>query len=547
MFGFLTNHDSDKEIALPFKVVLEGREDGYFLAKVPSLPGCTARGRSKSEALKNIQEAVRLHLDAASSAAFDVVWEDPAHPVLNCAQAFFGRLVAGSSRDGCLVSQTGDYGAWTQGLVSRAGLPGEGAFKLKRDPLDGQDEAEGLVDFTPQVYAMAAFSGAGVPKLYAGSSNAGSIYESMDGLNWELSTATGEARVHALGEFKGRLYAGTSAAGKLFCYTGTHWSLVHRSAETALTALCAFKGELFFGTYPGGQIFASADGVNWHLAYDSGQTFVRALCEFDGSLYAATSKASGGMVLRSQDGLRWEKVFESRDPNFYCLQAFHHGLWLGTGNHGRLYRSLDGANWQLAHAIEDEGIRAMASFEGRLFLATEGRGRIYRSRFADNPPPSLLDIRISDISSHSAVVSWRTDRPADSRVLYGAGRRGQPGRQRARLPGLHRAPPGPELPEVPWNALPPAAGVPLPRRQRGRLQRGAQLQHGRLPAGGAELAFPPRPGGLEPPRRRPAQLAGARRGRPASTTASTAWRTPCRSPARTGCAAPLSAAPVSTT
>src|SRR4051812_42668531 len=91
MFGFLTKNDSDKEIALPFKVVLEGREDGYFLAKVPSLPGCTARGRSKSEALKNIQEAVRLHLDAAQAAAFDVVWEDPTHPVLNCAHSFYGR------------------------------------------------------------------------------------------------------------------------------------------------------------------------------------------------------------------------------------------------------------------------------------------------------------------------------------------------------------------------------------------------------------------------------------------------------------------------
>jgi predicted RNase H-like HicB family nuclease len=420
MFSFLTSRASDKEIALPFKVVLEGREDGYFLAKVPSLPGCTARGRSKSEALKNIQEAVRLHLEAAASAAFDVVYEDPQHPVLNCAQPFFDRLVAGSSRDGAVVSQSGDYGAWSQGLISGTVLPGEDAFKLKRDALDGPPEASGLVDFTPQAYALAIFAGAGAPKLYAGTSQAGSIYESVDCLHWELSSATGEARVHALHEFKGRLYAGTSAAGKLFCYTGSHWSLIHRSSETAITALCGFKGELFFGTYPGGQIFASADGVNWHLAYDSGQTFVRALCEFNGHLYAATSKASGGMVFRSADGLRWEKVFESRDPNFYCLQAFHHGLWLGTGNHGRLYRTLDGLQWQLAHAIEDEGIRAMASHQGRLFLATEGRGRIYRSRFADTQPPRLHDIRITDISSHSAVVSWKTDRPADSRALYGA-------------------------------------------------------------------------------------------------------------------------------
>ena len=419
MFGFLTRHDIEKEIALPFKVILEARDDGFFVAKVPSLPGCTARGRSKSEALKNMEEAVRLHLDAAAAAPFEVVWEDPTQPVLHCIAPFFGRLVAGSGRDGSLASQSGDYGAWTQGSVTRAGLPEEEAYRLKRDRSD-LEGGEGLLDFTPQVYCLAAFSGAGVPKLYAGTSHNGSIYESVDGVSWELSTATGEQRVHCLAEFKGRLYAGTSGQGKLFCYTGTHWSLVHRSPEAAITAACAFKGELFIGTYSGGQIFASADGVNWHLAYDSGQKFVRALVEFDGALYAATSQGNGGMVLRSADGLRWEKVFESKDPNFYGLIAFHHALWLGTGNHGRLYRSLDGSKWHLAAALEDEGIRALAAYEGRLYLATEGKGRIYRSKFADTPPPSIHDIRIHDITSHSAVVSWRTDRPSDSRALYGS-------------------------------------------------------------------------------------------------------------------------------
>ncbi|HTB34420.1 MAG TPA: hypothetical protein VK842_06125, partial [bacterium] len=352
MFGFFSRQEIEKEIALPFKVVLEALDDGFFVAKAPGLPGCTARGRSKSEALQNIQEAVRLHLDAAAAPTFETVWEDPAQPVLNAVAPFFGRLVAAGNRDNSLASASGDFGAWTQGQVSRAGLNEEEAFRLRKDRLDSAEGEEGLVDFTPQVYCLAVYNGAGVPKLYAGTSNSGSVYESVDGLSWELSTATGEARVHCLAEFKGRLYAGTSAGGKLFVYTGTHWSLVHRGSETAITALCAFKGELFLGTYPSGHIYASADGVNWHLAYDSGQTFVRSLVEFDGTLYAATSKASGGVVFRSADGLRWEKVFESKDPNFYALLPFHHALWLGTGNQGRLYRSMDGAVWSLATALE---------------------------------------------------------------------------------------------------------------------------------------------------------------------------------------------------
>lgn len=389
MFGFLGRHDLQKEIALPFKVVLEALEDGYFVAKVPSLPGCTARGRSKTEAMKNIEEAVRLHLDAASGSDFEVVYEDSSQPLIHAITPFFGRLVAATHRDSTLASASGDLGAWNLGPVSRAGQPEADAFRLKKDRLDAAEGEDGLVDFTPQVYCLATYGGSGVPKLYAGTNHAGGVYESVDGVSWELSTATGEARVHCLAEFKGRLYAGTSAAGKLFCYTGTHWSLVHRGSETAITSACAFKGELFIGTYPSGHIYASADGVNWHLAYDSGQTFVRSLVEFDGALYAATSKAGGGVVLRSADGLRWEKVFESKEPNFYALLPFHHALWLGTGNNGKLYRSLDGANWQLAAALEDEGVRGLAAWEGRLYLATEGRGRLYRSRFADTPPPAF--------------------------------------------------------------------------------------------------------------------------------------------------------------
>ena len=61
----------------------------------------------------------------------------------------------------------------------------------------------------------------------------------------------------------------------------------------------------------------------------------------------------------------------------------------------------------------------MESFEGRLYLAAEGQGRIYRSRFSDNQPPEILDLQVTEITSHSAVICWRSSRPADSRVLYG--------------------------------------------------------------------------------------------------------------------------------
>ena len=40
-------------------------EDRAFVADVPQLPGCMAHGSSQEEALKNVNEAVKLWIDTA--------------------------------------------------------------------------------------------------------------------------------------------------------------------------------------------------------------------------------------------------------------------------------------------------------------------------------------------------------------------------------------------------------------------------------------------------------------------------------------------------
>jgi len=49
---------------MKIKVYLEPSEDGGYTALVPSLPGCISEGDSKEEAIKNIQEAIELYLEA---------------------------------------------------------------------------------------------------------------------------------------------------------------------------------------------------------------------------------------------------------------------------------------------------------------------------------------------------------------------------------------------------------------------------------------------------------------------------------------------------
>jgi len=49
---------------MKFKVLIERDEDGWYVATVPSLPGCISQGKTEDEVKKNIKEAIKLHLSA---------------------------------------------------------------------------------------------------------------------------------------------------------------------------------------------------------------------------------------------------------------------------------------------------------------------------------------------------------------------------------------------------------------------------------------------------------------------------------------------------
>jgi len=62
---------------MKFKVILEKGEDGYYVAHCPSLKSCWSQGKTKNEALKNIQEAIELYLEPV----FENFMEDESHEI----------------------------------------------------------------------------------------------------------------------------------------------------------------------------------------------------------------------------------------------------------------------------------------------------------------------------------------------------------------------------------------------------------------------------------------------------------------------------------
>ncbi|MBI3587767.1 type II toxin-antitoxin system HicB family antitoxin [Candidatus Micrarchaeota archaeon] len=49
---------------MKFKVLIEKDEDGWFVARVPSLPGCISQGKTEEDAVANIREAIDLHVSS---------------------------------------------------------------------------------------------------------------------------------------------------------------------------------------------------------------------------------------------------------------------------------------------------------------------------------------------------------------------------------------------------------------------------------------------------------------------------------------------------
>lgn len=47
---------------MKFRIIIERDETGMFVIECPSLPGCISQGKTRSEALENIKDAIRGYL-----------------------------------------------------------------------------------------------------------------------------------------------------------------------------------------------------------------------------------------------------------------------------------------------------------------------------------------------------------------------------------------------------------------------------------------------------------------------------------------------------
>lgn len=49
---------------MKYRILIEQDEDGFFVAECPSLPGCISQGKTRTEAVNNIQDAIKGYIES---------------------------------------------------------------------------------------------------------------------------------------------------------------------------------------------------------------------------------------------------------------------------------------------------------------------------------------------------------------------------------------------------------------------------------------------------------------------------------------------------
>ena len=49
---------------MQYRILIEQDEEGIFVAECPALPGCISQGKTRTEALENIKDAIKGYLES---------------------------------------------------------------------------------------------------------------------------------------------------------------------------------------------------------------------------------------------------------------------------------------------------------------------------------------------------------------------------------------------------------------------------------------------------------------------------------------------------
>ena len=61
---------------MEYTVLIHTAEEGGYWAEVPALPGCFSQGETIDEALENVREAIKLHVESLKEEGQEIPWDE---------------------------------------------------------------------------------------------------------------------------------------------------------------------------------------------------------------------------------------------------------------------------------------------------------------------------------------------------------------------------------------------------------------------------------------------------------------------------------------
>jgi hypothetical protein len=153
-----------------------------------------------------------------------------------------------------------------------------------------------------------------------------------------------------------------------------------------LTGVAGRDGKPFVAVSTSGEILISPDGLAWELAADEPREYFTRLHSANGRHVALAGQQGfiGGplgraLVFTSNDGFHWTPRPPALDEYGSGL-AYGNGLWVITGDNGRILTSTDTVTWT-DHSLPatTNDLRHLAFGNGRFVALSYARDRIYHS------------------------------------------------------------------------------------------------------------------------------------------------------------------------
>ncbi|MBI4494783.1 MAG: hypothetical protein HY690_18560 [Chloroflexi bacterium] len=203
-----------------------------------------------------------------------------------------------------------------------------------------------------------------------------------------------ETGLRCLASFRGKLYAGAEASGKIYRYDGAAWAQAFDlgAGSAGVTTLVEYGGKLYAANASNGQVASTGDGTTWsYPAFTvAGASGIHALAVLAAGgalrLYVVADEVlnvtlaarvfywDGSLLSGEQFGLleRWCRAAAVLGSRLYVF-----GAETQDQEHGAIY-SFNGTSWSLERHLPDNYVTAAAPFGADLSLGMARGGEVYR-------------------------------------------------------------------------------------------------------------------------------------------------------------------------